>query len=133
RITTPDALVGSFSYMAPEQLDGAAPSRAMDVYALAAMAYEMLSGEKARPESNPLALAHAIATQPPPDLRRARPSASAETSAVLQRGMAADPAGRPRSAGEFVRRLEASLEAAEATREVSRPRVAPAGIAPVSA
>ena len=68
-ITSSGALVGSFSYMAPEQLDGASPSPGMDIYALAAVAFEMLAGQKARPESNPLALAHAISTQPPPDLR----------------------------------------------------------------
>jgi eukaryotic-like serine/threonine-protein kinase len=119
RITTPDALVGSFSYMAPEQLDGAAPSPAMDVYALAAMAYEMLAGEKARPESNPLALAHAIATRPPPDLRTAWPAAPAAAAAVLQRGMSSNPAERPASAGELVRRLEAALEPERPTRVVA--------------
>jgi hypothetical protein len=119
RITTPDALVGSFSYMAPEQLDGAAPSPAMDVYALAAMAYEMLAGEKARPESNPLALAHAIATRPPPDLRSAWPAAPATAAEVLQRGMSSDPAQRPASAGELVRRLDAALEPEQPTRVVA--------------
>jgi eukaryotic-like serine/threonine-protein kinase len=119
RITTPDALVGSFSYMAPEQLDGAPPSPAMDVYALAAMAYEMLAGEKARPESNPLALAHAIATQPPPDLRSAWPAAPAAAAAVLQRGMSADPVQRPASAGDLVRRLEVALEPEQSTRVVA--------------
>jgi serine/threonine-protein kinase len=119
RITTPDALVGSFSYMAPEQLDGATPSPAMDVYALAAVAYEMLAGEKARPESNPLALAHAIATQPPPDLRRAWPAAPAAAAALLQRGMSADPGQRPASTGELVRRLEAALEPEQPTRVVA--------------
>lgn len=125
RITTPDALVGSFSYMAPEQLDGAAPSLAMDVYSLAAVAYEMLAGEKARPESNPLALAHAIATQPPPDLRRAWPAAPAAAAALLQRGMSADPARRPASAGELVDRLEAALEPEQPTRAVAGPAPPP--------
>ncbi len=119
RITTPDALVGSFSYMAPEQLDGAAPRPAMDVYALAAVAYEMLAGEKARPESNPLALAHAIATQPPPDLRRAWPAAPTAAAALLQRGMSADPARRPASAGELVDQLKAALEPEQPTRAVA--------------
>src|SRR5437588_626300 len=102
-----------------EHLEGAAPSPAMDVYALAAMAYEMLAGEKARPGSNPLALAHAIATQPPPDLRRAWPAAPAAAAAVLQRGMSSDPAQRPASAGELVRRLEAALEPERPTRVVA--------------
>jgi serine/threonine protein kinase len=124
RITTSGAVVGSFSYMAAEQLDGAAPSSAMDVYALSAVAYEMFSGTKARPESNPLALAHAIATQPPPDLRDVRPDLPAETAEVLKRGMSADPAQRPRTVGELVRRLESSIESAPPTQEAPRrPRV----------
>ena len=108
-ITSSGALVGSFSYMAPEQLDGASPSPGMDVYALAAVAFEMLAGQKARPESNPLALAHAISTQPPPDLRDAWPQAPAAAAAVLKRGMAADPQNRPATPGELVGRLREAL------------------------
>jgi serine/threonine protein kinase len=108
-ITSSGALVGSFSYMAPEQLDGASPSPGMDVYALAAVAFEMLAGQKARPESNPLALAHAISTQPPPDVRDAWPQAPAAAAAVLQRGMSADPQARPATAGELVGRLREAL------------------------
>jgi eukaryotic-like serine/threonine-protein kinase len=115
RITSSGAVVGSFSYMAAEQLEGAPPSPAMDVYALAAVAFEMLAGGKARPESNPLALAHAISTQPPPDLRKAWPAAPAGAAAVLQRGMSADPAMRPGSAGELVRRLESAFAPEHAT------------------
>src|SRR5581483_2684444 len=87
--------------------------------ALAAVAYEMLAGEKARPESNPLALAHAIATQPPPDLRRAWPAAPTAAAEVLQRAMSAKPADRPGSAGELVRRLEAGLEPEQPTRTIA--------------
>ena len=108
-ITSSGALVGSFSYMAPEQLDGGSPSPGMDVYALAAVAFEMLAGQKARPESNPLALAHAISTQPPPDLRDVWPEAPAPAAAVLQRGMSADPQDRPASSGELVGRLREAL------------------------
>jgi serine/threonine-protein kinase len=110
RITESGAMVGSFSYMAPEQLNGADPSPAMDVYALGAVAYEMLAGEKARPEANPLALAHAISTQPPPDLRDVWPQAPPAAAAVLERAMSADLRQRPASAGELVRRLDAAFE-----------------------
>jgi serine/threonine protein kinase len=115
RITTTGAIVGSFSCMAPEQLEGAPPAPKMDVYALAALAYELLSGEKARPESNPLALAHAMATQAPPDLTDLRPDLPAEAALVLQRGMATDPATRPNTAGELVSRLNRALEPPEPT------------------
>jgi serine/threonine protein kinase len=131
RITTSGAVVGSFSYMAPEQLDGVSPNPAMDVYALAAVAYEMLGGEKARPESNPLALAHAIATRPPPNLRDVWPAAPAAAAAVLQRGMAADPADRPRSAGELVRRLETTFEPERRTQNAPAAARAASPIPPV--
>jgi serine/threonine-protein kinase len=112
RITTSGAIVGSFSYMAPEQLHGASPSPKMDIYALAAVAYETLCGTKARPEGNPLALAHAIATQPPPDLRKIRPEAPAGAAAVLAQGMSSDPGQRPKTAGELVKTLERAYEPA---------------------
>src|SRR5690242_5961492 len=57
RITTSGAVVGTFSYMAPEQLEGVSRSQpAIDIYALAAVAFETLCGKKARPESNPVVL-----------------------------------------------------------------------------
>jgi serine/threonine protein kinase len=109
QITTAGAVVGTFSYMAPEQLDGRPSDPGVDIYALSAVAFEVLSGHKARPEPNPLALAHAIATRPSPDLRDGWPEAPADAAALLQRGMAFDPAQRPRSAGDLIRRLGAAL------------------------
>ncbi|MEA2356605.1 MAG: hypothetical protein QOD61_2734, partial [Solirubrobacteraceae bacterium] len=86
------------------------------------VAFEMLSGEKARPQPNPVALAHAIATRPPPDLCEISAQASPAAAAVLRRGMAADPAERPRSAGELVERLRAALGPERRT-EPDPPRV----------
>ena len=110
RITTDGAVLGTFSYMAPEQLDGARPSAAVDVYALAAVAFEVLSGRKARVERNPVALAHALATQPPPDLSAVWAQAPRAAVEVLAGGMSRDPSRRPRSAGELAGRLRAALE-----------------------
>lgn len=115
QVTGSETVIGSFSYMAPEQIRGARPSPEMDIYALAAVAYEALSGQRARPESNPLALAHAITTRPPPDLRKAWSQAPVQVARVLQNGMSKNPARRPRSAGELVNRLEAALKPAEQT------------------
>jgi serine/threonine protein kinase len=125
-ITSSGALVGSFSYMAPEQLEGASPSPGMDIYALAAVAFEMLAGQKARPESNPLALAHAISTQAPPELRDFWPQAPAAAAAVLQRGMSADPRDRPATPGELVGRLREALAPGSTRPAPRRPRPAPA-------
>ncbi|MBV8430450.1 MAG: serine/threonine protein kinase, partial [Solirubrobacterales bacterium] len=98
QITTAGTVLGTFSYMAPEQLEGDRATPAVDVYALAAVAFEALSGRRARNEPNPVALAHAISTQPPPDLRQAWPAAPPAAAEVLKRAMSRNPAERPRSA-----------------------------------
>jgi serine/threonine-protein kinase len=128
RITTAGSVLGSLSYMAPEQLEDSPSTPAIDIYALAAVAYEMLSGEKARGETNPMTLAHAISTQSPPNLRNAWPEAPAAAADVLIRAMARDPADRPRSAGELARRLRAALAP-----EARAPAPPPAAAAAVAA
>ena len=124
RITTDGAVLGTFSYMAPEQLGGESPTRAVDIYALTAVAFEALCGRKARTELNPLALAHAISTQPPPNLRDVWPQAPAAAAEVLVRGMAREPSRRPSSAGELARRLRAALAVAAAGARLSADDVA---------
>jgi eukaryotic-like serine/threonine-protein kinase len=130
QITTVGSIIGSLNYMAPEQLDGERATPALDVYALSAVAFEVLSGEKARDAANPVALAHMIATQPPPHLGDVWPQAPRAVSELLARGMSSDPRERPRSAGELVAGLAAGFDG-EATRPLVRraPAVATAGAA----
>src|SRR3954470_18021991 len=127
--TAGGAVPGTFSYMAPEQLEGREQGPAMDIYALAAVAFEMLCGRKARPESNPVALAHAVATRPPPDLREQWPQAPAGAAGLLTRAMSPDPARRPSSARALVDQLGVALTPRRARRArpaPSRPRRPPA-------
>ncbi len=124
QITTTGTILGSYRYMAPEQLDDQGSSPAIDVYALSAVAFEVLSGRKARTEDNPLALAHAISTQPPPDLRRAWPQAPPAAADVLRRGMSREPERRPGSASELIGRLRAALSP-EPTIQMAAPVVPP--------
>jgi hypothetical protein len=95
--------------MAPEQLDTGPVTPAIDIYALSAVAFEMLSGVKARESPNPVALAHAIATKPPPSLREAWPAAPPAATDLLTRGMSREPRARPAAAGELVTGLDAAL------------------------
>jgi eukaryotic-like serine/threonine-protein kinase len=127
RLTHSGMVLGTASYMAPEQLEGGETTAATDIYALAVVAYESLTGEKAREGRTPLELAHQIATSPPPDLREALPSASPQAADVLRRAMARDPSDRPASAGELASRLARALEEPPTapTRAVPPTRTAP--------
>src|SRR3954451_9867309 len=71
QITAAGTVLGTPSYMAPEQLEGGKVTRAVDIYALGAVAFELLSGARARRGRTPLEIAHQIATDPSPDIRQA--------------------------------------------------------------
>lgn len=120
-ITRTGTVLGTASYMAPEQLEGRDIGPAVDVYALGAVAFEALAGRKARPGSSPMEIATRVATEPAPDLREAWPEAPAGAAEVLSAAMAADPAQRPGSASELVERLSTGLRVGGAPTEATRP------------
>ncbi|MBW3508039.1 serine/threonine-protein kinase [Janthinobacterium sp. NKUCC06_STL] len=94
--TTLCDLQGTIAYMAPERLMGRLPDTRGDVYALGAMLYEMLAGQRHFAHLNGLALAaaHMQATQPWPDLPDSVPPA---INALARAMTAHDPAERPRT------------------------------------
>jgi eukaryotic-like serine/threonine-protein kinase len=112
RITRSGTVLGTASYMAPEQLDGGIAGPPADIYALAAIAFEALSGKKQREGRSPMEIAHKIATEGPPDLRDAWPEAPKAVAKVIQRGLALNPDDRPASAGEFARELAEAMDSA---------------------
>ncbi|HEY2602432.1 MAG TPA: protein kinase [Thermoleophilaceae bacterium] len=109
RITQSGQVLGTPAYMSPEQIDGARPTPAVDIYALGAMAYEMLAGEKAVKGNSPLEVAHRVTSDPVPDLRRVWRGAPPAAAAAIREAMARDPAKRPASAGELVNELSDAL------------------------
>jgi serine/threonine-protein kinase len=117
RITSSGIVLGTAVYMAPEQLEGERPGPAADIYSLAAVAYEALSGKRARDGASPVEIAHKAATRPPPDLLEAWPDAPPEAARALARGMCRDPGERQPSARALANELARSL---------LPPRVAPA-------
>lgn len=94
-------VAGSSSYMAPEQFAGA-PAAASDTYALGAVAYEMLTGQRPFPQGSFAHLVseeHALPT-PPRELRPDLPEAAEK---AIQKAMSFQPAARQariRDAGE---------------------------------
>ncbi|HWJ57696.1 MAG TPA: protein kinase [Vicinamibacterales bacterium] len=116
-------LAGSLHYMAPEQFLGAPASVASDIYAFAAIAYELLTGRRPFNPDAPndiAAIAQLMTLQrngqvvPPQQLR---PSVSEEAQAIVLRGLAFDPAARLTEARQFGDALaQALLGGGELTR-----------------
>jgi eukaryotic-like serine/threonine-protein kinase len=122
QITRTGILLGTASYMAPEQLEGHKAGPAADIYALAVVCFEALAGAPARPGRSPMEVAAKIGSEPVPDLRERWAEAPAPAAELLRRAMARDPQERPRTAGELGEGLRRALQ--EAPREataVSRP------------
>jgi eukaryotic-like serine/threonine-protein kinase len=115
QITQSGIVLGTAAYMAPEQLDGRKAGPASDIYALSVVAFEALSGSRARSGRTPMEIAHQIATDGPPDLREVWDQAPPHAAQALCRGMAKAPADRPASAGELAEELEQAFGDSEAT------------------
>jgi serine/threonine protein kinase len=109
RITKSGTVMGTAAYMAPEQLEGHEPGPEADLYSLAVVAWEALSGSRAYDGRTPIEVAHRKATEPPPALSEAWPEAPRAAVAALKRAMGADPAVRPSSPTAFVDELEHAL------------------------
>ena len=127
-ITRDGAMIGSLPYMAPELFVPERATSAADVWALAAVAFECLSGRRARPGSSPLEHARA-ATKPPPELRDAAPDLPAAASTILAAGMAESPSARPPSATALIDDLEAALSPETSATTAAH---APTGVSPIS-
>jgi len=107
-ITDTGTVLGTPVYMAPEQLQGGELGPAVDVYALATMAFELLTGRKARSGRAAVEIAHQVVNEPPPDPREVNPRIPGPAADAIRAGMAKDPSERPRSAGELADRLESA-------------------------
>jgi len=99
--TVTGATAGTVSYMAPEQLSGRAVSAATDIYAVGAIAYEMVTGRKPfNPETGfeLLEMQRGGVRLKPSDLR---PSLSEEADRIMLRALSFDPKERFQSAREL--------------------------------
>ncbi len=105
-LTIHGAVVGTPSYMPPEQAAGAAVDERADVYALGAMLYHVLAAVPPYHEVPWERLLRAIAEAPPRPVEQFAPQLSDELAAVVNKAMARDPADRYRTAKEMADDLE---------------------------
>lgn len=101
--------VGTLDYMAPEQIRGEGLDARADVYALACLLYESLTGEPPYGRDSQAATMWAHVSAPPPSPSSLRRELPEEIDAVVARGVAKDPALRFASASELGRACARAL------------------------
>ncbi len=121
--------IGTPAYMAPEQVQGSDVDARADVYALGAMLYELLTGERAWPGEAVLAVAAARLMEPPPDPRVKCPGLSEGIAMVVLRCMAKDRDSRFALAADVARALDQASAAATPSPQ-GRPAVRPSARPP---
>lgn len=98
-------ILGSVSYLSPEQVQrGIADSRS-DVYAAGIVAYEMLIGDKPFTADSPIQIAYMHVNEEVPRLRSKRKEIPKALDDLIARATSKNPDDRPRTASEFLDEL----------------------------
>jgi len=100
RMTEAGTFVGSLPYMAPEQLLGEAVDARVDVYALGAMLFEMVTGQRPFVKERAEALMFAIISNAAPSVRSLRADAPESLDRLVSACLRKDPVERPASAAQ---------------------------------
>lgn len=115
-LTGTNMTVGTVAYAAPEQLRGDRIDGRADQYALAATAYQLLTGTPPFTHSNPAVVISAHLTADPPSIGTVRPELSG-LGPVIGRALAKSPDKRFDRCVDFARALEHCIGADDATME----------------
>ncbi len=106
-VTHSGTIVGTPSYMAPEQAESRKDlTTAVDVYSLGVILYEMLTGRPPFTGDSPLDVLLKVVEQEPPPPRLVHPGADRDLEAICLRCLDKNPARRLGSAGELADDLE---------------------------
>lgn len=127
-LTMTGTVLGTAGYLSPEQAQGERASPASDRYALAVVAFELLTGNRPFEADSPTAEAAAHVNAPVPSIS-AHGDLPRELDPVFDRALAKDPSQRYESCADFVAALRAAFaNAAGSTSEM--PAVVPLPTAP---
>jgi predicted Ser/Thr protein kinase len=97
-LTSEGAILGTFQYMAPEQIEGKEADARTDLFALGVVLYEMLTGKKAFEGKTQASLIAAILEREPASVSTLQPLSPRSLDRIVSRCLAKDPAHRWESA-----------------------------------
>ena len=117
-LTHTGTVLGTASYLSPEQAQGERATPASDRYGLAVVAFELLAGERPFKADTAAAEAAAHVSAPVPAISERRPDLPRELDHVFARALAKRPEERYASAAEFVAAVRDALHAGESRTQV---------------
>src|SRR5271155_4626371 len=98
-------VMGTPSYMSPEQVKGRAVDGRSDIFSLGVLLYEMVTGEKPFPGQNITTVIYKIVNEEPVPPRQIDPSIHPGISAVVMKALAKEPEARYQSCREMLEDL----------------------------
>jgi serine/threonine protein kinase/Tol biopolymer transport system component len=105
KLTSDGMIVGTFQYMAPEQLEGKEVDARTDIFALGELLYEMITGKPAFSGKSRASLIAAILTTEPPPITQLQPIAPPALEHVVKKCLTKDPDERWQSASDLASEL----------------------------
>ena len=119
-ITTTGSILGTVTYISPEQAAGTEPDARSDVYSTGVVLYELLAGRPPFQGETDVATAMMHLKEPPTPLRALKPHVPRHLEATVAKALAKEPADRWSSADEMHRALHGGPSSG-ATVVMSRP------------
>jgi serine/threonine protein kinase/tetratricopeptide (TPR) repeat protein len=123
-LTSPGAVVGTISYISPEQAAGDEVDARTDLFSYGVVLYKMVTGKEAFEGKTTAVIYHSILSKQPIPPETLNPSIPAPISEVIRRALEKDPANRYQSAAEIRDDLKALQR--ELSSGVLTPRPSPA-------
>jgi YVTN family beta-propeller protein len=108
-VSAPGDVVGTLEYVAPEQITGDEVDGRADLYSLACVLYECLTGQPPFPRATDVALLWAHVHEEPQRPSEVRPELPKAIDGVLARALSKEPGRRFETAGELVAAARSSL------------------------